>query len=65
MSKRRMVLRKDLKKIYGIPYSATHIDRLEDADEFPHSFKLGNYRGSLVAYWEDEIEAWLTSRPLT
>ena len=57
---RRLVTRKELKTVYGIPYSFQHIARLEAAGRFPSRLLLGQAR---VAYWSDEIEDWLNTRP--
>ena len=57
---RKLVSKKELKTIHGIPYSFAHIARLEKAGLFPKRLMLGACR---VAWWEDEIEAWKTSRP--
>jgi prophage regulatory protein len=57
---RRLVSKKELKTLHGIPYSFAHIARLEKAKLFPKRLILGACR---VAWWEDEIEEWKTSRP--
>lgn len=57
---RRLVSKKELKSIYGIPYSFVHIGRLEKAGVFPTRIQLGQCR---VAWYADEIEAWIASRP--
>ena len=57
---RKLVSKKELKSIHGIPYSPAHIARLEKAKLFPKRLMLGACR---VAWWEDEIEAWKASRP--
>ena len=56
---RKLVRKKELKTIYGIPYSPTHIARLEKAGTFPSRIVLGLCR---VAWWSDEVEAWMESR---
>ena len=56
----KLVSKKELKSIYGVPYSFAHIARLEAAGEFPKRVKLGACR---VAWWEDEVEDWKASRP--
>ena len=58
--KRRLVSKKELKSVYGIPYSFAHIARLEAAGQFPSRVRLGARR---VAWFEDEIEEWIASRP--
>ena len=57
---RRLVTKKELKSVYGIPYSPAHIARLEKAQKFPIRVVLGLCR---VAWYADEIEAWIASRP--
>ncbi len=60
MQKRKLVTKKELKLVYGIPYSFTHISRLEKAGSFPKRVQLGQSR---VAWFEDEVEDWISSRP--
>jgi prophage regulatory protein len=58
--KKRLVTYKELRD-YGIPYCRTHLDRLEDANEFPRRIPLGRCR----VVWElAEIEEWVQSRLL-
>jgi prophage regulatory protein len=57
---RKLVSKKELKTIHGIPYTATHIGRLEKAGKFPKRIILGACR---VAWFEDEVEEWKASRP--
>jgi prophage regulatory protein len=57
---RRLVSKKELKTVPGIPYSFAHIERLEKAGQFPKRIMLGACR---VAWWEDEVEEWKASRP--
>ena len=57
---RKLVSKKELRSIHGIPYSFAHIARLEKAAQFPKRLLLGACR---VAWWEDEIEEWKASRP--
>ena len=57
---RKLVSKKELKTVHGIPYSFAHIARLEKAGLFPKRLMLGACR---VAWWEDEIETWKSSRP--
>ena len=57
---RKLVSKKELKTIHGIPYSFAHIARLEKAGLFPKRLKLGACR---VAWFGDEIEEWISSRP--
>ena len=57
---RKLVSKKGLRETYGIPYSFAHIARLEQSGKFPARLKLGECR---VAWYADEIEAWIDSRP--
>jgi prophage regulatory protein len=57
---RKLVSKKELKTVHGIPYSFAHIARLEKAGQFPKRVILGACR---VAWFADEIDAWITSRP--
>ena len=57
---RKLVSKKELKTVHGIPYSFAHIARLEKADQFPKRIMLGACR---VAWYEDEVEEWKASRP--
>lgn len=57
---RKLVTRKELKLIYGIPYSNTHLKRLERLGSFPKRVQLSPAR---VGWYEDEIWAWVDSRP--
>jgi prophage regulatory protein len=43
-----------------VPYSRMHIGRLEKAGQFPKRVRLGQCR---VGWYEDEVAAWLESRP--
>jgi prophage regulatory protein len=57
---RKLVSKKELKIVYGIPYCFAHIARLEAAGKFPKRLRLGACR---VAWYADEIEEWVDSRP--
>jgi prophage regulatory protein len=57
---RKLVSKKELKTVYGIPYCFAHIARLEAAGEFPKRLRLGACR---VAWYADEIEEWIDTRP--
>lgn len=59
MSDYRLVDKKGLKTIYGIPYSHQHIARLEKAGKFPRRIQLGQCR---VAWYSAHVEAWIASR---
>ena len=56
---KRLVSKKELKSVCGIPYSAQHIARLEAAGKFPKRVRLG---GNRVAWLMSEIDEWVTAR---
>lgn len=56
---RKLVSKKELKSIYGVPYSFAHIARLEAVGSFPLRVRLGACR---VAWVADEVEAWIDER---
>ena len=58
MSDFRLVDKKGLKTIYGIPYSHQHIARLEKAGKFPRRIQLGQCR---VAWYAAHVESWIAS----
>ena len=53
---RKLVSKKELKTVYGIPYCFPHIARLEKAGEFPKRLQLGACR---VAWYADEVQDWI------
>ena len=55
----KLVSKKELKSIYGVPYSFAHIARLEVAGEFPKRVKLGACR---VAWLAEEVQDWIDER---
>jgi prophage regulatory protein len=55
----KLVSKKELKSIYGVPYSFAHIARLETAGEFPKRVKLGACR---VAWLAEEVQDWIDER---
>ena len=57
---RKLVSKKELRTVYGIPYCFAHIARLESAGKFPKRLRLGECR---VAWFADEVEEWIDSRP--
>src|SRR5262245_41763176 len=57
---RKLVSKKELKTVYGIPYCFAHIARLEAAGKFPKRVQLGACR---VAWYAEEIEEWIDGRP--
>ncbi|MHC2255646.1 hypothetical protein ACVILK_005338 [Bradyrhizobium embrapense] len=54
MSEKSVVAFKRLRSDFGVPYSRTHLDRLEKAKAFPQSFKLSNHRNSPRVWWAIE-----------
>jgi prophage regulatory protein len=56
---KRIVSKKELKTVCGIPYSPAHIARLEAAGEFPKRIQLGPNR---VGWLLSEVEAWIDER---
>jgi prophage regulatory protein len=55
----KLVSKKELQKVYGIPYSFQHIDRLEKQGRFPKRITLGECR---VAWLAEEVEDWIQVR---
>lgn len=43
-----------------VPYSNSHIDRMEAAGDFPARVQLG---GNRVGWWLSEVLAWAKARP--
>ncbi len=60
MKPERILSKKDLKAI--IPYSATHLARLEALNQFPKRLKLGPNR---VGWLESDIAAWQNDKKST
>ncbi len=56
---RKLVSKKELKSVYGVPYSFAHIARLESAGKFPKRVTLGACR---VAWVAEEVETWIEER---
>jgi prophage regulatory protein len=56
---KKVVSKKELKTVCGIPYSPQHIARLEAAGTFPKRIRLGQNR---VAWLLSEVEEWLNVR---
>ena len=56
---KRLVSKKELKSVCGIPYTPQHIGRLEAAGKFPKRVRLGPNR---VAWLLFEVDAWLNER---
>jgi predicted DNA-binding transcriptional regulator AlpA len=49
-------------KAIGIPYSRTHVRRMEKNGGFPRAFKLGDHRNSPFVWWLHEIIEWLKAK---
>ena len=58
----KLVTRKELRTIYGIPYSATHLDRMIAAGVFPAKLKLQAFRGGRIVWLARDIEDWIEQR---
>ena len=56
---RKLVSKKELKSVYGVPYSFAHIARLKAAGQFPKRMKLGACR---VAWVAEEVDNWIEER---
>src|SRR5665213_764404 len=56
---RKLVSKKELKSVYGVPYSFAHIARLEVAGQFPKRIRLGACR---VAWIAEEVDDWIDER---
>lgn len=55
----KLVTKKELKSVYGVPYSFAHIARLEAAGRFPKRIRLGACR---VAWLAEEVQNWIDER---
>ncbi len=58
----RLVTKKELRSLFGVPYSFAHIARLEAAGQFPRRIRLGACR---VAWLSDEVQSWIDERVAT
>ena len=58
----KLVSKKELKLVYGVPYSFQHIARLEAAGQFPKRVRLGACR---VAWLASEVQNWIDERVAT
>ena len=59
MFPKRMVTKKELKTICGVPYSPQHIARLEAVGKFPKRIQFGQQR---VGWLMTEVKAWMDER---
>jgi prophage regulatory protein len=55
----RLVTKKELRSLFGVPYSFAHIARLEAAGQFPKRVRLGACR---VAWLAEEVQNWIDER---
>lgn len=55
----RLISKKELKTVCGIPYTPQHIARLEAAGAFPLRVQLGPNR---IAWVFAEVDAWIQER---
>ena len=55
----KLVNKKELKSVFGVPYSFAHIARLEAAGQFPKRVRLGACR---VAWVSEEVQVWIDER---
>ena len=62
MFPKKVVSKKELRTVCGIPYSPQHIARLEAAGKFPKRIRLGQNR---VVWLVAEVEEWLNERIAT
>ena len=58
----RLVTKKELRSLFGVPYSFAHIARLEAAGQFPKRVRLGACR---VAWLAEEVQGWIDERVAT
>jgi prophage regulatory protein len=57
--RQQLVTKKELKSVFGVPYTFQHIARLEAAGQFPKRVRLGACR---VAWVAEEVQAWIDER---
>jgi prophage regulatory protein len=49
-------------KSRGIPYSRSHLRRLEASGQFPRHVTLGEGLGALIAWPEHEVDGWIAEK---
>ena len=49
-------------KFLGIPYSRSHLRRLEAAGQFPRHVRLGEGLGAFIAWPEHEVDSWIADK---
>jgi predicted DNA-binding transcriptional regulator AlpA len=59
----RLLTFKQLKELKGWPYSRMHTDRLEKAGKFPSRVRPSGAMNGVVAWWESQYDAHITSQP--
>jgi prophage regulatory protein len=59
MSPYKLCSKKELRSVYGIPYSPQHIARLEAEGKFPQRVVLGQCR---VAWICEQVAEWIKER---
>lgn len=59
-TKMRLLSKKQVREL--VLYSPAHIDRLEQAGQFPKRVRLSPHRTGRVGWLEDEIMAWIQSK---
>ena len=55
----KLVTKKELRSLFGVPYSFAHIARLEASGQFPKRVRLGACR---VAWLAEEVQNWIDER---
>jgi prophage regulatory protein len=55
----KLVSKKELRIVFGVPYSFAHIARLEAVGQFPKRVRLGACR---VAWLSEEVQSWIDER---
>lgn len=58
----KLVTKKELRSLFGVPYSFAHIARLEASGQFPKRVRLGACR---VAWLAEEVQDWIDERVAT
>ena len=56
----RMVSKRQLKEL--VLYSSQHVQRLENAGQFPKRVRLGNGPRGRVGWIESEVQEWLQKK---
>jgi prophage regulatory protein len=58
----RLISYRELKEVFGVPYSRVHLRRMETAGLFPQHVTLGKGDSPYVAWIESEIIVWIDAR---